>query len=208
MDTCSICLDELKDEHNIKILSCGHRLHFNCFKKIVYRNHNFYIKCPLCREHNINIDKPLNSNCKENIKLMLHQGIRTNKCVCKTKKGLQCKNKPIMLNYGMCRTHNKSILDKKYYRLYCDYIYHLFCLNYKFKSILYLLDLGKKIIIKYFNGNDDEQVHQIFEYYYRFLMTWDDDNGLYNMINIYEYYELDKPPQKWLNYCIDKNIII
>lgn len=209
MNTCCICLEELKDEHIIKTLTCNHKLHFNCFKKLVYRNRNFYIKCPLCREYNINIDRPLNNNnYKENILLMLHQGIRTNKCVCKTKKGLQCKNKPIMLNYGMCKTHNKDILDKKYYRLYCDYIYHIFSLNYDFKSILYLLDIGKKIITKYFNGTDEEQVHQVLEYYYRFLITWNKNREKYYMINIYECYELDKPSKKWLDYCIDKNIII
>ena len=96
METCSICLEELNDNNIIKTLSCGHKYHFNCFKKLVYMNNNFYIKCPLCREYNTNIDKPFKNNHYENIKLMLHQGIRTNKCICKTKKGLQCKNNPIL----------------------------------------------------------------------------------------------------------------
>ena len=55
MNTCCICLEELKDEHIIKTLTCNHKLHFNCFKKLVYRNRNFYIKCPLCREIFVNI---------------------------------------------------------------------------------------------------------------------------------------------------------
>ena len=208
METCPICLDELNDNNIIKTLSCGHKYHFNCFKKLVYINNNFYISCPLCREYNTNIDKPFKNNHLENIKLILHQGIRTNKCICKTKKGLKCKNKPSLLNYGMCKKHNKNVLDKKYYRLYSDYIYYLFCLNYKFNSILYLLDLGKKIIMKYFKGTDNEHIHEVFEYYYRFINIKNDKNEQFNMKNIYDYYELEKPSDNWLNYCNDKNIII
>ena len=36
METCSICLEELNDNNIIKTLSCGHKYHFNCFKKLVY----------------------------------------------------------------------------------------------------------------------------------------------------------------------------
>ena len=53
MDTCSICLEEIKDKHIIKKLSCNHTIHFLCFKKMVYHNNNFYINCPLCRKINL-----------------------------------------------------------------------------------------------------------------------------------------------------------
>ena len=102
METCPICLDELQEHHIIKTLSCNHKYHFNCFKKLVYQKENFYISCPLCREINTSTEKPYKDDHKENIKSLLHQGIRTNKCVCNTKSGLQCKNKPILMNYGKC----------------------------------------------------------------------------------------------------------
>ena len=207
METCPICLDELQEHHIIKTLSCNHKFHFNCFKKLVYQKNNFYISCPLCREINTCTEKPFKDDHKENIKSLLHQGIRTNKCVCMTKNGLQCKNKPILMNYGKCYIHNKNILDKKYYRLYSDYLYFIFCLNYNWLTLIYLIDVGKKIIIKFLN--EDSQVHEILQYYYRYLniKNRDNDNDFF-MNGIYDYYDLEKLSRSWLDYCVNKNIII
>jgi len=207
METCPICLDELQEHHIIKTLSCNHKYHFNCFKKLVYQKKNFYISCPLCREINTCTEKPYKDNHKENIKLLLHQGIRTNKCVCNTKSGLQCKNKPILMNYGKCYIHNKNILDKKYYRLYSEYLYFIFCLNYNWITLIYLIDVGKKIIMKFLN--EDSQVHEILQYYYRYLniKNRDNDNDFF-MNGIYDYYDLEKLSRSWLDYCVNKNIII
>ena len=207
METCPICLDELKDDHIIKTLSCNHKFHFNCFKKLVYRNNNFYISCPLCREINTCTEKPFKDDHKENIQLLLHQGFRTNKCICDTKSGLRCKNKPVLMNYGKCYIHNKNILDKKYYRLYSDYLYFLLCTNYNWLTIIYLIDVGKKIIIKYLNENS--QVHEILQYYYRYLNMGNRGNDTCFFMNgIYGYYGLEKLSRSWLDYCINKNIII
>ena len=207
METCPICLDELKEHHIIKTLSCNHKYHFNCFKKLVYQKSNFYISCPLCREINTCTKKPYKDNHKENIKSLLHQGIRTNKCVCNTKSGLQCKNKPILMNYGKCYIHNKNILDKKYYRLYSEYFYFIFCLNYNWITLIYLIDVGKKIIMKFLN--EDSQVHEVLQYYYRYLNIKNrhNDNDFF-MNGIYDYYGLEKLSRSWLDYCINKNIII
>mgnify|MGYP000040971341 FL=1 len=206
MDTCSICLEDIKPEHICKTLSCGHKFHFNCFKKLVYLNYNFYISCPLCRRSNTCCEKPFKQDHQENIKAMLHQGYKCLKCVCKTKQGLSCKNRPALLNYGMCHVHNKNILPKKYYRLYSEYIYFIFCLNYKWRSILYLLDIGKKIMIKYMKGN--EQVHNVLEYYYRYLNIKIKEEDTFHIKCMYKYYELEHPPSDWLDYCVNKNIII
>ena len=207
METCPICLDELQEHHIIKTLSCNHKFHFNCFKKLVYQKKNFYISCPMCRGINTCTKKPFKDNHKENIKSLLHQGIRTNKCVCNTKSGLQCKNKPILMNYGKCYIHNKNILDKKYYRLYSEYLYFIFCLNYNWLTLIYLIDVGKKIIIKFLN--EDSQVHEVLQYYYRYLNIKNKgNNNDFYMNGIYEYYDLEKYSRSWLDYCINKNIII
>ena len=32
METCSICLEEIKEGHIVKKLSCGHNYHYCCYK--------------------------------------------------------------------------------------------------------------------------------------------------------------------------------
>ena len=70
------------------------------------------------------------------------------------------------------------------------------------------MDVGKKIIIKFLNK--DNQVHNILEYYYRFLndKNYRKDKGYFYMNGIYEYYNLEKVSKNWMDYCINKNVII
>ena len=65
---CSICLENLESNPTYT-LSCGHKFHLKCYLKCVYANNcNIFIKCPLCRELNINIEKSYD-NSYDNIKL-------------------------------------------------------------------------------------------------------------------------------------------
>ena len=66
METCSICLEDIIETKIMKTLSCNHKYHFYCFKMMVYHNNNFYIKCPMCREVNHNIEKPFKNDHKQN----------------------------------------------------------------------------------------------------------------------------------------------
>jgi len=207
MDTCSICLDEIKDNHIVKKLSCNHTFHFLCFKKMVYHNNNVYINCPLCREMNYNIDKPFPNDHKRNISIMCHSGVGKVRCICNLKTGNRCKNKPVLMNYGKCYSHSKNILKKEYYKLYSNYLYYILGSNYNWLTIIYLLDVGKKIIIKFLNK--DSQVSDVLQYYYRYLN--DKKNGersMFYMNGIYRYYDLEKIPKNWLDYCVNKNVII
>ena len=207
MDTCSICLDEIKDNHIVKKLSCNHTFHFLCFKKMVYHNNNVYINCPLCREMNHNIEKPFLDNPKRNISIMCHSGVGKVRCICYNKNGTRCKNKPVLMNYGKCYSHSKNILKKEHYKLYSDYLYYILGSNYNWLTIIYLLDVGKKIIIKFLNK--DNQVSDILQYYYRYLN--DKKNGersMFYMNGIYRYYDLEKIPKNWIDYCVNKNVII
>ena len=207
METCSICLEDIIETQIIKTLSCDHKYHFYCFKMMVYHNNNFYIKCPMCREINHNIEKPFKNDHKQNILMMCHSGVCRLRCVCHTQNGLRCKNRSLLMNYGKCYIHNKNTLKKEYYRLFSDYLYHILCSNYNWLTIIYLLDVGKKIITKFLNK--DNQVHDILQYYYRYLNDVNyRRNGVFYMNGIYEYYDLEKVSKNWIDYCINKNVII
>ena len=82
METCPICLDAMNDNEIIKTLSCDHKFHFSCFKKLVCHNNNFYVDCPICRGMNYNIDKPFKDDHKRNILMMCHGGVGKLQCVC------------------------------------------------------------------------------------------------------------------------------
>ena len=209
---CPICLDEIKPGMIVKKLSCDckQEYHFACFKQMVYKNGNIFIKCPLCRTKNTNIDYPTDDP-KENILLMLHTALSKNiKCNHKTKCGNKCKLKPRMLNYGCCHIHNSDILKKEHYELFSKWLYHILQTNYRWVSVLYLLDFGKKIIIHKLNEDKEYGIESILYYLYTYINLQDKINivNYGYMKGIYEYYNLEKPPQKWLEYCIDKRTII
>ena len=105
---CSICLSSLVNRKTYK-LSCGHEFHLKCYQDCVFANNcNIFIKCPLCRELNINIEKPYD-NIYDNLKIWT----RLNRCKCKTKSGLRCKKRAILFNNGMCAFHQKPLSKKK-----------------------------------------------------------------------------------------------
>ena len=111
MEDCSICLCEIEKDHVIKKLSCGHIFHHRCFIDMVFRNKNMFIPCPLCREINTNIDKPLKT-AEDNIRLLCSPKVGKVRCICNLKNGNRCKNKPVLMNYGKCYSHSKNILKK------------------------------------------------------------------------------------------------
>ena len=52
--SCSICMDEYKNEDVISILNCNHKFHKKCVDKWLYRN----LSCPICRQ-NIMIEESI-----------------------------------------------------------------------------------------------------------------------------------------------------
>ena len=54
-DNCCICMENLNDNNNIKILNCGHSFHRNCINQW-NRNHP---SCPLCRTSTPIITTPI-----------------------------------------------------------------------------------------------------------------------------------------------------
>ena len=94
-DICCICLDEMNEDQYHKKLSCGHMLHFKCFKGLVFRR-NLFISCPICRDVNTNIDKP-SDDPETNIRLLCSSRVGKVRCLCRTKRGTICKRKSKLL---------------------------------------------------------------------------------------------------------------
>ena len=98
---CSICLESLENKKTYK-LSCGHEFHTLCYQGCVYNNNcNIFIKCPLCRELNINIEKPYD-NTYDNLKCWT----KFERCKCKTKSGKRCSNMALP-GQNFCTVHQK-----------------------------------------------------------------------------------------------------
>ena len=181
-DTCSICLESLNSQKTYK-LSCGHEFHLTCYQKCVYSNNcNIFIKCPLCRELNINIEKPYD-NTYDNLKIWT----RLERCKCKTKKGTRCKKRSVLFNNGKCTVHQKPLAKDKY-DLMCDYIYYLIQSNNNTSTKIGMIDIGSKLCIKFPHLNN---IQDILFYFFRFYY-YNDQESIVNKLKIYDYYELNK----------------
>tara|TARA_B110000046_G_C12814775_1_gene322799 strand:+ start:134 stop:730 length:597 start_codon:yes stop_codon:yes gene_type:complete len=181
-DTCSICLSSLNSQKTYK-LSCGHEFHLTCYQKCVYSNNcNIFIKCPLCRELNINIEKP-HDNTYDNSKIWT----KLERCKCKTKKGTRCKKRSVLFNNGKCAIHQKPLAKDKY-DLMCDYIYYLIQSNNNTSTKIGMIDIGSKLCIKFPHLNN---IQDILYYFFRFYY-YNDQESIVDKLKIYDYYELNK----------------
>ena len=193
---CSICLSKINENDTIKTLSCNHIFHFQCYLDLVYRDSNVYVNCPLCREMNTSIEKPTN-NYLENIKLLCKE----KRCNHKTKDGKVCKRKCKLLNNGYCYQHQKMDMSDDQYKLMEQFMYLVLCQQGRLITKIKMIDLGKKLIIKF--GLDSSNLDQILEKFYRYFSLYD-LKSIDSWNNIYNFYELEKPCSEWINYC-DKN---
>lgn len=200
-DICSICLENFEEDHIIKTLSCNHKLHYRCYISIVFRE-NIFIQCPICRTRNTNVEKPKVSP-KRNIELLCSQGVGKINCSCKTKKGHECKNKSRLLNYGMCHNHNTNILKKDKYPLMESYMYLILSQRNSWNAKIQLFDIGKKLIIK-FNMNSLEDIMMRFYEYF----SISDTRIIKDYNELYDYFDIEKPNENWLNYCKDRHKFI
>ena len=199
MTDCSICLGKLESKLIYK-LSCDHEFHYDCYMKCVFSNDmNIFIKCPLCREINTKNTKLYDDPLK-NIKLLNPQ----QRCCHTTKMGKRCKNKSHILNYGSCYIHNKDVLPKDKYELICEFLYWLIDASNQTKTKLSMIDISKKLFIKY---PEIKTIPEILHYFYRFYHC-NDKESLVDKNKMYEYYNLNLPTEDWISKCIKENIII
>ena len=200
--TCSICLQDIQEKETIKTLSCGHTFHYTCFRDMIYHSVNSaFLECPLCRNHNTDVSKP-SQDIETNIRILCTNSKR---CMCETKKGTRCRNTRQLLNYGYCHLHNKNILDKLYYPLMERYMYMIICHKNKFKTKLLLLDIAKKIMIKYCEPSS--HIEDILQYFYQYI-SLSPISSCQDYQRMYGYYELEKQPENWIDECLKRKVII
>jgi len=168
--------------------------------KCVFSNDmNIFIKCPLCREINTKNTKLYDDPLK-NIKLLNPQ----QRCCHTTKMGKRCKNKSHILNYGSCYIHNKDVLPKDKYELICEFLYWLIDASNQTKTKLSMIDISKKLFIKY---PEIKTIPEILHYFYQFYHC-NDKEALVDKNKMYEYYDLEIPSEDWISKCLMNNIII
>lgn len=204
INTCAICLDEIKEKHLVKKLSCGHEFHYSCIKKLVFHHTNFFIPCPICREINHNVDKPF-KDPELNIRFLCSSKVGKVRCVCQTNHGKVCKRKSKLLNYGYCYQHNKDYLREDKYPLMEKFMYLILYQKNSWLAKLYLMDIGKKIIIHKLDKTSS--VDEIFYYFYRY-MNVHKVKYIDNYKHLYSYYELELPNKSWLKYCNENYTLI
>lgn len=191
METCSICLSNIN--HDKYIFSCNHSFHKKCFYKLVYSNNmNIFIKCPLCRE--LNFNNNINS---------LNDIFSTKRCKCKTKNGNRCRNKSSILNYGMCYTHHRNILPREKYDIMLSFIKWLIETPTTYKTKISLIDITKKLCIKYNINKLEDLLHYIYRFH-----AYSNNEKIIDKIKMYEYYNLDRPEEDWIIQCYDNKFII
>jgi hypothetical protein len=205
MDTCSICLDDINETDINYTLSCNHIFHYTCFRDYVYKSKNtFFTDCPNCKQLNINHNNPLDDPTN-NLKMLCNIPL---KCSCKTLKGLKCKKKPYLFNYGQCYNHNKDVLAKDKHELLLRYINHLLQSDMRsWSTKVTLVDIVKKLLIKF---DDIYGIEDIYRYMFMYMADakHNDINNSYTDKNlIYQYYDLDLPPEGWLNICEVKRVL-
>lgn len=184
--SCSICLNSLHGD--IFSLSCSHKFHINCFLSLVYDNDmNIFIKCPLCRKLNHN-----NLNYTEFHDLKIIVPIR--RCGCMTRDNKRCRKNSIPLNNGMCYIHNSIVLNKDQYILMCDYILWLFESAGSFRTKYIMIDIAKKLCIKY---DTIKNIQDILHYFYYFYHE-NDKSNLLPREQMYYFFQLSDPPNNLL----------
>lgn len=202
-DVCCVCLDEMNDKQYHKVLSCGHKLHLQCFKKMIFRK-NMYIPCPICREKNTDTSKP-SDDPFTNIRLLCSPKVGNVRCLCKTKKGTVCKRKSKLLNYGFCHQHHPDVLKESMYPLMETYMYLILLQRNSWITKVKLFDIGKQIIIHH--CNETSKLQDLLSYFYQY-MSIKDVFQIRDYDGMYDYYQLKKPNLNWLNYCQEKYIFI
>ena len=200
---CPICLEEMKESY---ILSCNHKIHEKCYIELVKRG-NIFIKCPMCREVNTSIKRD-KENYKYNIFKLLsnvNKNGTMKKCICKTRDGKSCKNRAAILNYGMCKIHNKETLKETDLKLMEKYIYLILSQRNGWLSKLFLFDSGKKLILKFGIKDLDELMIKYYQFFSVILK--DGDVFIKHYDKFYEYYELETPEKNWIKKCKRENIL-
>lgn len=206
-ESCCICLKDMKEDDTLKNLSCGHKLHFICYMEYIKtKNQKHFAQCPLCRILNTDISIPGETSYE---KLENICGKRK-RCKATTNKGLRCKNKSCLLNYGYCSTHNKgNIKEEKHYDTMFCYINHYWGVfsQVSWKTRVILIDIAKKLMIKLDIKDFDEFLYHLYKCSELQKLKYTSEEVRKNEKFVYEFYELELPPEEWVNECLRNKTI-
>ena len=195
---CSICLETIKENESFK-LSCNHEIHYKCFLSLLIKtNSTIFINCPLCRTINTNNKRP-SEDTIENLNFFT----KISRCSCITKNGKKCKKKSSYMNNGMCKIHNKETIQSDKYNLMEDFIFYLLEVQNTIRTKIYMIDIAKKLLIKY---PEIEKIQDILHYFFRYFHI-NDKNKIVKYQDMYEYYNLILPPDDWLENCVKNNVL-
>ena len=200
---CSICLHKMNKKDVLYELTCGHKFHYQCYFKYVFNEGNIFINCPLCREINLNDKKPFESG-EDNLKMICNMMKSKRCCAINNTNGKRCKKKSKLLNYGFCALHHEDTLPKEKYEIMNTYIHYLLQTNNTWYTKIYLIDIVKKLLIKYPEIKSMEKIHY---YMLRFKGHSLKDKRITAAKSMYDYYQLSEVPSRWINECIHNRII-
>jgi len=203
---CSICL-ELINDNDKKVLSCNHSFHASCYLKCVKtNNYNSFIKCPLCREINMDTSLPFSEPIK-NLELF-HKRKR---CIGKTKNGRRCKCKSSIFS-RYCHNHEKVLIKKKDYPMIQEYIEWLFLSQTRPFTKITMIHLLKYLLKKERDKKNDTISLKDIQYYYFRFIVWTKENSIFTgdgvMVEKFcEYYNIENVNSQWIKECKDNDNI-
>ena len=197
---CSICLQKMNPEkHCIKTLSCGHKLHNSCYMKLVFNYGNLFIKCPLCRETNV-----CNKKSNNDPLLDLKEICISTRCQHITREGKRCKKKSFILNDGCCKMHSKNYLSEDKYEIIRDFIYWILMTGNKKKTKMIMIDVSKKLLLKYPNIKN---IYDIQYYFHKYYHLHNIMGGVVQWRELYNYFQLEPINEELLLKSITENTI-
>ena len=91
------------------------------------------------------------------------------------------------------------------YPLLERYLYLILLQRNSWTTKLFLFDLGKQLIIKY--SQENSGIDDILRYFYQYISI-NDIFLIKNYDKMYDYYNLKKPCNEWVQYCSEKYMII
>ena len=197
---CAICLGPLKNSDTLMTLTCGHVFHHKCFLSYAFKRYShILINCPLCRTVNRDFPAP-HETLKDNLFSLTRGPVR---CCHRTQKGTICKNRCHPFNYGYCKTHGKDVLPENRYEIFYEYLRYILMSANNWRTKNYMIDITKKLLIKYPEIQKPMDVHAYFLGYFMYVRTSDtyqedEPSSHYrNPREMYDYYKLEHPPEGW-----------
>ena len=122
---------------------------------------------------------------------------------------IQRKERDVRINHIYLTTVLVEFIIKIFYlekySVFCDYLYWTFETPNSKRTKLYMLDIAKKLLIQ---KPEIQTIQGLQHYFLRYYHHNNKENIVYDPADIYKYYQLDIPPEEWVDKCKQENCII